>query len=250
MSTPKGKIPRANHINVNKIALGDTDWGGIEEAYGSVISPEVRTLIVAATNGFIREVSAEKTGRMEDAFGRANRLHGRAQALINAINERSPNDVTRQYVDDEISLSNERLSANNTDAAPRASRVYVVEFLRDLNRFSRACELTLQEFNYASQYNYWRDGAAWGKWVRNLTRLAKASKLRIGARKDMDKNSRGKASPFVELICALQHYIPAEYVPKRTNDALATAINRARSESKTNFPLKKPRSTGLRRSRN
>jgi hypothetical protein len=240
MPTPKGKIPRVNVIDVSKIALSDTDWGKIEDSYGSVISPEARTLIIAATNGFIKEASAEATGRMEDAFKRVNRLHRCAKDFIEVVNERPPVDVTRQYVDDEISLSNEILNASNPTTGRPPTREYVIEHLQDVTRFGSAWELTLETLNFASQYNYWPDGAAWGKWVRTLTHLVEELKLPAGVRKDSDKNRLGKSSPFVDLIFGLQCHIPAEHVPQRTADATATAINRARSESKTNFPLKKP----------
>jgi hypothetical protein len=183
---------------------------------------------------------------MQDALKRAKVLHKRTHDLIVAIDERSLSDVTREYVDDEIALSHALENATKfrkvlgLRVAPLAERKYVIEFLQDLNRFKSACELTLQELDRASQYNYWPDGAAWERWVRNLTRIAEASKLPAGARKDVDKNPHGKASPFVELVWALQRFIPAEYVPKKSKDAVAVAIGRARNEPKTNLPSRKP----------
>jgi len=253
MPTPRGKIPRINYINVDGIKLSDEDWGGIEDAYGRPILPEVRALIVAATNDSVRGASAENTGRMKDALKRANLLHKRTKDLIDAIDKRYPGNVTA-YVDDQMALSYALQNATKfrkllgIRMAPLAERKYVIEFLQDLNRFTSACELTLQELDHASQYNYWPDGAAWDKWVRNLTRLAEASKLPTGVRKDVDKNRLGKASPFVELVCALQHHIPAEYVPKKAKNAIATAIGSARREPKTNLPSKKPRAMQSERS--
>jgi hypothetical protein len=246
MPTARAKIPRVKYFKVDQIKLSDKDWNAIEDTYGYSIPPKARALIVAATNEFLGLAAAENTGLMKDALNRANRLLKQTQALIAAIDERPLGDVTREYVDDEIALSNAR--QNDTKfrrllglrVAPLAARKYVIELFHDLNRFAGACELTLQELDHASRYNYWPDGAAWQIWIRDLTRLLEASKLPTGVRKDVDKN-RGKASQFVELVCALQHHIPAEYVPKRAKDALATAIGRARNESKTNLPSKKPR---------
>ena len=246
MPTPKGKIPLIHLANVGAIKITDEDWGGIEDAYGRSISLEVRAVIVAETNGFVRGASAENTGSMEDAITRARLLHNRTQDLIAAIDQRPPSEITREYVDDEIELSYALQNATKfrkplgVRLAPLANRKYVIEFLQDLKRFEKACERALQVFDYASQYNFWADGVAWEGWVRNLTRIAKANQLPARVRKDVDKNRHGKASPFVELVCALHRHIPAEYVPHKSKDAIATAISRARKEPKTNFPQKKP----------
>ena len=183
MPISRGKIPRINYSKAHQIQLSDQDWTGIEDAYGCSISQKVRELIVAATNEFLRLATAESTGLMQDALTRANRLRERTQALITAIDERPLGDVTREYVDDEIALSNARQNASKfrkllgLRIAPLAERKYVIEFFHDLNRFASACELTLQELDHASQHNYWLDGAAWEIWIRSLTRLLEASKL-------------------------------------------------------------------------
>jgi hypothetical protein len=247
MPTPRGKIPRINYVTVGRLNITDEAWGGIEDAYGRLISPQIRALIDAATNDFVNGASAENTGRMGDALNRARSLHKLAQHLIAAIDERPSGEVTREYVDDLIALHHAVQNATKfrkllgIRVAPLAERKYVVELLQDLHQFKSACELTLQELDQASQYNYWPDGAAWEKWIRNLIDIVEANKLPAKARKDVDKNRSGKASPFVEFVCALQCHIPKEFVPKKSKDAFATAIGRARSKKrKTHLPKKKP----------
>jgi hypothetical protein len=245
MPKPKGKIPRINYIKVDQIEFKEQDWRGIENAYGHALSPEVRTRIGVATNDFVRGASAENNGRMADALARSRALHRRAKDLKTAIEKRPTGDQIREYVDDEIALSHAIQNATKyreslgMRMAPLAERKYVTEFLHELDRFIKACERTIQEFDYMSRYNYWPDGAAWEKWVRNLTRLADDNRLPTGVRKDVDKNWRGKASQFLELIRAIHDHLPANFIPKRSKDALATAITRARSRPKTNLPSKK-----------
>lgn len=238
MPKTKGKIPRITFQAVQPIDLSDENWKTIEEAYGHPISREVRTQIKAVTAQFLQFALAEDTGSMENAVQRVTRLRNCTRSLIEAIDARAITDVTRGYVDDVLGLNYARLSSGKLREAlrirtvPLAAHKYVREIYADLERFVNACNLTLKEFDYVSQNDYWTSGGAWEVWIRELTDILKSQHLPTGARKD----TANRASPFVEFVYKLQTFLPKRHTrAQHSKSALATAIAKARRASK--FPL-------------
>jgi hypothetical protein len=240
----KGRIPRVNIRAVAPIKLTDEHWKTIEAAYGYSIHPEAREQIAVVTDQFLELAQAEKNvGLMDDAVERAGILRESAQSVIDAINNRPIGDNTRQYVDDEIALRYSLLKTG--DFAKRVpTRNYVSWLCLELSRFVGACEEASRQLADASGHDYWQEGAAWEIWIRGLTSLLKAYRLPTGARKDTERRESllHKASPFVELVRALQVHIPDEYAPTNARGALAEGISKARTESKSKslVVLRKP----------
>jgi hypothetical protein len=238
MPKTKGKIPRITFPAAQPIDLSDENWKTIEEVYRHRISQEVRTQIEIVTDQFLQLAIAEDTGLMEDAVRRVTGLRNCAQSLIEAIDARPITDVTRDYVDDTLGMNYARLNNHKLSKAlrirtvPSAAHKYVREIYADLKRFVNACDLTLNEFDYVSQNDYWPSGGAWEVWIRQLTVLLSAQHLPTGARKD----TANKASPFVALVYRLQTFFPKRLTrAQHSKGALATAITKARQASK--FPL-------------
>jgi hypothetical protein len=243
MPKSKGKIPRITFDAIQPINLSDENWRTIEEAYGHSISRDARAQIEVVTSRFLQMSLAENTGSMEDATKRANQLRQRAGALLAAIAARPVGDVIRDYTDDELALSYARLYSRKLGkilhirAAPLARCKYVSELYAHLERFVNACDLTLNEFAYISEHDYWLSGGAWETWIRELTGILKMHHLPTGVRKDSRKYVEARFSPFVRFVKTLQSSLPKEHIRSRSdNDALpvglSTAINKARKESK------------------
>ena len=83
-----------------------------------------------------------------------------------------------------------------------------------------------------------------GKSGFETLRLLEAYRLPTGARKDTERRESllHKASPFVELVRALQVHIPDEYASTNARGGLAERISKARtaSKSKSLVVLRKP----------
>jgi hypothetical protein len=247
MPKTKGKIPRITFSAVQPIHFSDGNWRTIEDAYGDPIPQEARLQIEVVTVQFLQFALAENTGSMDDAFRRVTRLRDRSQSLIDAIDARPVDDVTRNYVDDELALSDARLNSVKfckilgIRAMPLAARKDVREISADLGRFVRACDRTLKVFEYASQYDYWPSGRAWDEWIRQLTTILAGHNLPTGVRKDVDKRSDDTPSGFTNFVWSLQKFLPLQHIRAHSHGALATAIHEARKQSKPPVGLRKPR---------
>jgi hypothetical protein len=242
MPGARGKIPRVNIHAIQPFKLGEKEWQTIEASYGRSIPSEAREQITMATNDFL-ELTQADTGLMDAAVDRADNLRKQAQSLLAVIDKRPIGDVIRAYVDDQIADGYSRLKIGDFEKR-FPTRNYVSWFCLELSRFVGACEETSRQLADASRHDYWQEGAAWEIWIRDLTRLLKAYRLRTGARKDTERRESllHKASPFVELVRALQVHIPDEYAPTNARGALAERISKARTESKSKplVVLRKP----------
>ncbi len=249
----KPKIPRITFRAVQPLNLSDENWQAIEASYGHSISQEIRTQIKAVTTQFLQFATAEDTGLMNDAVKRIRRLRARAQSFNAAILERSIEDAAREditakkmskerireYVDDELALTYALLNYDQ----PLPGRNYVSRISLELGRFVNACNEVL---DFAPQYDYWPDGGAWEVWIRQLTGILKIHHLPTGARKDSAKIKDDKFSAFVTFVQTLQTFLPRKHIrAQHSRVALATAINKARKESK---PLVAPRKLRARKS--
>jgi hypothetical protein len=239
----RGKIPRISLRSIEPICLTKENWRAVERGYGQALSPEVRQQIITITNSFIRSASAENTGSISDAIKRATLLRKQSQALVSTINERAVGDVTREYVDDELTLSYARINHDKrceflgASSVPLAARKYIRELNAELQRFVEACDMTLRELDHAALYNYWPEGGAWSAWIQQLTRLVTTYRLPTGVSKDF----RSRTSPFVALVDALQAFVPRKYARPRSIGALAEAIHKARQGRKPSVELRKGR---------
>jgi hypothetical protein len=244
VSQSRGKIPRISLRAIEPIRLTEENWCTVERAYGQALSPEVRRKIAILTTSFLQFAAAENTGLMNDAIERATRLRAESQLLMSIINERDVGDETREHVDDELALSYARLNHDKqceflgANSVPLAARKYVRELNGELERFVKACDLTLRELDYAALNNYWPDGGAWNGWVQHITHLLKAHRLPTGVRRDAGSNT----SPFVAFVSALQDYVPEKDARARHSiGALAEAIHKARQGKKPPVELRKVR---------
>jgi hypothetical protein len=128
--------------------------------------------------------------------------------------------ITRQYVDDEIAFHGERID--------------LVSFYEELLWFVKACDKALGEMREMSRRRFWRDGLAWQNWIKQLTKIAEVHQLPTAARKDTDKSTLGKVSPFVAFVHQFQNYIPVGHRRAiQSIEALSVAINTARRRSKS-----------------
>jgi hypothetical protein len=238
MPKTKGKIPLITFRAVQPIVLSDKDWKTLEKPYGYPISRQVRTQIKIVTARFLQFALAEDTGSMKDAVQRVTLLQNCARSLIKAIDARAISDVTRLYVNDALELNYARLKSNKLAkvlrirTVPLAAHKSIWEIYADLEDFVNVCNLTLKEFDYVSQNDYWPRGGAWEVWIQQLTEIQRSQHLPTGARKDMANT----ASPFVELVYKLQTFLPKRHIrAQHSKVALASAIAKARRAS--HFPL-------------
>jgi hypothetical protein len=233
MPKTKGKISRITFRSAEPINLSEENWETIEKAYGQKIAQSVRSEIVSATNQFLQLAAAEDTPLMKDALKRITRLRDRAQSFNDVINERRIGDGIRSYVNDQLA---DTYGLLKYDGAAFPTHNYVALLSLELARFVNVCN---EELRFLPQYDYWPDGGAWETWVRQLTRIFENHNLPTGVRKDADKQSEDTPSAFVKFVWSLQKLAPKQHVRAHSTEALATAIHKARNESK---PLVKPRS--------
>jgi hypothetical protein len=188
VSKPKGKIPRIKFAAVQPISLTDANWNTVEASYGHKISQQVRGQILRATHIFLQLAKAEKTGSMDDAIQRARRLREGAQQLVDIIGSRPLDNITREYVDEEIALQYSRLKTADDDPKRFPQRLsYVQSVALEMSRFVYACDDALGILNETSRRNYWPHGGAWEGWIRELTGILEAHDLSVGVSKDTEE---------------------------------------------------------------
>jgi hypothetical protein len=196
----------------------DFDWDTLENAYREKLSPPARQLIAKATNTYVAFRSREIASKpLRLSINRVKRLMKSAESFQKAIVEGDADSNANSFAHHEIKLqfSDDYLIASDPIAG--LSRV--------VNSFSRACAFTIE--NLESNPSPAVDGNAWRNWIIELTKVASEFDLSKSARSDTDKNKKGP-SPFVRLVKELQAQLPKELQQKRSEDALARAINRAR----------------------
>jgi hypothetical protein len=245
---PKRKIPRIRFGALKPINLTAENWLAVEKAYGRSVPQEAREQIEMVTARFLQLAVAEDTGSMNDAIQRAARLRKCAQSLIDAIRSRPIDDITREYIDDELAEIYTELKCESEKCFP--TRNYVSKFSLEVGRFVNACDTLL---DHASQYDYWPNGAAWEVWIRELIGILNAHALSTGVRKDAHEQATGVRkdtdmiksrgpSPFVEFVFALQSFVPRKHArATHSKGALAVAIHNARRETKQLVTPKKGR---------
>jgi hypothetical protein len=98
-----------------------------------------------------------------------------------------------------------------------------------LTSLSVACTLALKEMSDPNLPGY-REGECWDQWIRRLLIIARENHLPFAATKGSDKTNAH--SPFVLMVAALQDCVPKKARRHcHSNDALATAIHRARKDT-------------------
>jgi hypothetical protein len=222
-----GKIPRIDLRGETGLCVTKEGWRLIEERYGRRLPDEARDAVTAVTNKYMQLASAEENASSkEDALNRLRNLKDRTVFLHAAINELPVDNPVRQYVDEEIAFAYTVSQYENATTILE----YVSFFERDLERFSKACDDTI---NFLSKHNFWPAGGAWDVWIRQLTTVLGGYHLPTPARKDSD-NKGDRTSPFVEFVDAFQRLIIPEQFRRslHSKGALATAIHKARSYSK------------------
>src|SRR5262249_22142089 len=97
MPKRKQKIPMISLRGVTPFVLTPDQWKQLEALYRYDLDVQVRKEIVSATGEFLAFARAEKTGLMSHATGRVKRFSKMASQLLDVINDRRIEDVTRRY---------------------------------------------------------------------------------------------------------------------------------------------------------
>jgi hypothetical protein len=229
------KLPRITPRSLKQIKLSDEQWRTTEATYRHEIPSELRQQIIIATNKFLLSAEAESNvGLSNDATKRVTSLRKQAQSIIKTIEKRPIGDATREYTDEEIAFSYSGIDATESKKLFPALN-YVAWFHLELRRFVWSCDKASETLREMHQYAFWRDGAAWEQWIRELTRLLKSGSLPTGVRKDVERQESllDRASDFVEFVRAFQAYIPDRHGRSSTRSALAEAISKARKPTRT-----------------
>jgi hypothetical protein len=202
------------------------EWRSVERSIGQNLSPEHRQRIFDATQTYVAFRTRELNSLpLRDAFRRVERLKKSAESFCKIVDKRDDGSIAIVFAHHAIKLqfSDDYLAAQNPVAA--LSRV--------VGSFVRACKFALEDLNGHRKLQN-PDGTAWGKWIVELTEIAKDFSLPTGARTDTDKTKSG-SSRFVRFIRELQAQLPKEFQyakPSVFEVALAKAINRAREKNR------------------
>ena len=98
-----------------------------------------------------------------------------------------------------------------------------------MSSLSLACQTALAEMNDPDA-KFFREGASWDDWIRELTKIAEENDLPTGASKA--GNPDADVGPFARLVATLQEHLPKE-ARRHANTRLSSAIYSARHPLKT-----------------
>jgi hypothetical protein len=207
-------------------------WKQIERAYGHALTDNVRQAIIAATLNFLLFELFERAAEpVSLARERVLTVQKAAKAIHDALVTAPATTATvyahhlimRHFADE--TFWSRKLRSRNRDGFVRLGCLLQLLFL--------GCTSALKELDDPNAPGH-REGDCWRGWVRELTRIAKHHNLPASVRTDTDKHWRGP-SPFVVLLRELQRHVPPEARRhKKSDDALAKAIQRARRERGVN----------------
>jgi hypothetical protein len=214
MPKRKTKLSRAYVESAQQIII--TDWSRIEKVYGHNLSAAVRKEVLEATDRYVMFVPVESVAETVRAAShkvkRAQKAGLEFIAAVEGMNGPNHNSIVPGFF-----------------VFPHFGRAEKLNlFFEMIASFTEACRIALEEINAPSNHGAVKE-SSWRWWISELTQIAKRHGLPWQVRKDSDKSRTEKPSQFVAFVRELQSSIPCPYRPtRRENDALATAINRAR----------------------
>jgi hypothetical protein len=203
-----------------ELAITDANWKHIENAYGHELSPDLKEQIYTATWQLLAFSGFEKSAQpVAVARKRIKKIEKAATQLQNAIL-----DIPEGVGPDAAGYADHLISGNLGDTRINGKLKVLGSVMVSLVEACHTASLQLEsQTDYAP-----RKGAVWQSWVCKLKNFAAAHGLPTAARKDTDLNKTVRLSPFVELVDALQIYLPKDH--RRNRSALAKAIHDARNE--------------------
>ena len=220
MAKRRPKLPLASAGRGPQVELAQGDWARLERAYGYPLPDPLRASILEATEKFLMHAEFEQTAPdIAEADKYISAVKKAAGELRKAILGRPG-----------LAIFKARQLLRELADLPADDDRDGVTYLAwcTLPDLARACDAATAELSELGVGNF-RDGAAWDRWVRELTALLHSRRLPTGARKDSDKNA-GDPSPFVALVWEMQERIPPRF--RRSDQslhALTAMVTRART---------------------
>jgi hypothetical protein len=211
MSKRRAKLNTATVKENICLRISDADWHRIELAYRPL--PErLRNEILAATQWYLESALAEGVAEpVKTAVQRIKGVERTGDAFLKAL------DTVRGSQSEQMIFQ----KFGNTD------RINL--FYEMMQSYLKACRLVLDQVTDPTSHG-WIEGSAWASWVVDLTQIMRTHGLPHQARKDVDKKRKDIHSKFVALLRELQTCFPKKFRRGwQSDDALATAINRARA---------------------
>ena len=240
MARVKPKLPFASAGSGPRLKIFQADWQRIETAYGLSLPSELRRKVLKITREYLQEATLEKRAPI------ASQAEDRVKAIKNAAGIfrdavlRCPSNIAR-----EVDFYARQLISKHARLPFQGGRDGLQNLAFEARWVLNACNLAMAELKGLEKGNF-REGEAWDRWIRNLTKLMRHRKLPIAARKDTDKQMQS-SSPFVFFIGELQKCIPAEYRRStQSQGALAQAIYSTRAAARRERKALRP---GLNKSR-
>jgi hypothetical protein len=231
-----------------KVAIADSDWQRIEEAYGQKLSLEARRDIHEKTQEYVDRAEFEQNAEpVSDARDQINAIIKAAGSIRSALDGGDPDtDVhvltlikkhlwkqsgaEKQKEGDAIALD---LALKFARRRRRKKDVLLRNILSAVRRLIFASAAARKELDKVKEKDQgFGKGEAWERWIVRLTEIAQEHKLPWRVRKDSDKQSARHASPFVEFVWALQEFVPDAHRRKHSRGAVAEAIVKARRRNR------------------
>lgn len=190
------------------------DWQQVEQTYGEPLPPDVRNSLVVATHLFVlMEQSERDADRVTDAQTVIEDLELHASKLQEALIRAAASESGVVAID----LIERRIDERHPGAS------FYNNLCALLAAFPDACTAARESLTGLPSS---KEGDEWSEWIRCMTKILKDAGLPWQVSKDW----RGKKSPFVALIEALQIQLPKESRRHTHSEgALAKAIVSARS---------------------
>jgi hypothetical protein len=204
-----------NSAPKSTIEISAPDWSRIEKAYGTSVSGAAREAVQQAMQIYFMTVSVELTAEtVKGATRKVKRVQRAGQDFVAAVIDMNvpQGSLVSSFVFRHFG---------------RAEKLNL--FFEMMESFTQACGAALKDIKNPRNHGAIRE-SSWKWWIRELTEIAKRNSLPSTVRKDSVTNLTDEPSQFVAFVRELQGYIPRPFQPpRRGDDALATAITRARA---------------------
>ena len=211
------RIPRLNTAELGSYPpltddlIRPDDWDRIEKRFGYQLSEKIWARIAEATDRLIQfSAFADAAASVSDALKRVKAIRKDAASLQERLCQQ----------DDTDRLIERQLRTFMGDAGRLNRLVDVVGFL------IAACGKVKDDLEATDGL---RADEHWNLWVHRIKRIVKSNDLPGTVRHDRNGSPNWRPSPFMELIKALQEYLPA-YAKRQvsSDEALSKAINKTR----------------------
>jgi hypothetical protein len=207
-----------------QLSISDHAWRGIEKAYGSKLSSEVRNSILQATQRFVDWEVFERTAKpLSNVKKRLTSIRKAATQFRHELLGQKVDIDSRVFAKHLIKKHFYNRCLPEGDCIQQLSSI--------LGSIAGACDEALNDLD-GSEASGFRERGSWNIWVRQLTLIAEKNGLDHGISNEaLSSGVPNRIPPFVILVDKLQALLPVKCRQHTQSPyALGQAIHRARAK--------------------